>query len=62
MNRLPFDRHVIHGRTFSSSWNAAAMDPIERPHISAAERIASVMLAVAIGTGLALCLVAWWSA
>lgn len=62
MNQLPIERHVIHGRTFARSWSAASMDPIERPQITPYERVASVLLAVAIGTGLALALVAWWSA
>ena len=62
MNQLPYDRQVIHGRTHSRSWSAASMDPIERPEITLYERVASVLLAVAIGTGMALALVAWWSA
>ena len=62
MNQLPYDRQVIHGRTHSRSWSASEMDPIERPEITLYERVASVALAVAIGTGLAVALVAWWGA
>jgi hypothetical protein len=56
MNRLPEERRVIHGRTFSESWTPGRWDPIEahRSPVSFAERVGGVLLATFIGIALAL--------
>lgn len=61
MNRLPEHRRVIHGRTWASVWTPASMDPIS--HYSCTADWLGRLLAVGIGSGLALVLVAWidWS-
>jgi hypothetical protein len=59
MNRLPEHRSALTGRTFDRSWSPSDFDPIERP--SRRERVASVVLAVVIGSGIAAMLVAWWT-
>lgn len=41
MNQLPDHRRVINGRTFSSSWSASHMDPIQRPEVN--ERMAALV-------------------
>lgn len=59
MNRLPEDRRVIHGRTFSESWSPGRWDPIEahRSPLPFAERVGGVLLATFIGIVLTLLLV-----
>jgi hypothetical protein len=59
MNRLPEDRRVIHGRTFSESWSPGRWDPIEahRSPVPFAERVGGVLLATGIGIVLTLLLV-----
>ena len=59
MNRLPEERRVIHGRTFSECWTPGRFDPIEahRSPASFVERVGGVLLATGIGIVLTLLLV-----
>ena len=61
MNTLPEHRRVISGRTYSQPWSASSFDPITVYRCPQAW--ASLLLAVAIGIGLALVLIGWidWS-
>lgn len=64
MNQLPAERSALTGRTWPSSYRREHYAPITGPwrRIATWERIAGVLLATAIGVGLAAWAVAWWSA
>ena len=60
LGQLPEHRRAITGRTQSSAFYAADYDPIAR-YPGTPGRIRGWLLAVAIGLGLALASVHWWT-
>ena len=59
---LPEHRRAINGRTQRCAYRHADYDPITRYPGGTPGRIRGWLLAVAIGLGLALAIVHWWSA
>lgn len=60
---LPEHRRAIHGRTLDRSFEPTDYAMIEHctSDVRLLETVAGVLLAVAIGVGLAVALVAWWT-
>lgn len=61
MSALPDHRRILHGRTYSRSWNPCDFNPIERHLSPVTERIYGVLLATLMGVFLAAALVHYWS-
>jgi hypothetical protein len=59
MNQLPEHRRAINGRTFSRQWRPEEWAAVETYRQPCWERIADVVMAVAIGIVLAIILVSW---
>lgn len=60
LGQLPEHRRAITGRTQSSAYYHADYDPIQR-YPGTPGRIRGWLLAIAIGLGLALATVHWWT-
>lgn len=61
LGQLPEARRIVNGRTQSRAYSPADYDPIAR-YPGTPGLIRGGLLACAIGIGLALALVGWWSA